>query len=1148
MKTKNIEKGVFQKNNIHLFLGMSLAVMLLFAGIGVTSATVTYSGGIIYISDGIETIGSINTALSDPSLLQQLSPKEWLLKVPIQVQSTGSLYINDTDCDWLKLLSNTGNDAYILNYGTLEISDTKITSWNTNTDAPVPKLNTRGDIRSDSGSTINIYNSNLSYLGYESPYNTGVVIKSANGSQVINSTFDHNYDGIAIWEADNFLIKDCKAHYNYRNGIMLVSDSAINATIDSCYVTGSDYWDGIHVEADNGIVLVVNCTVKDVNNDAIHVVSGSRYVTIENCTVIGYCHCGIDLHNSVTHCTVKNCIVHDCTGDNGIYMHNYGSDNNLVTGCTVYNSKTALKVSGSVNNTAKNCTFYNNTLGIEVRSGPHLFENCDFYNNRQDVSFYLGGSWEAGVWYPNTDNTFLRCTATDYQFYKTEHPHTIRDSQNDFTVNMVGSNTVIVEFTDGRTFKLDGDAGGHTSVTLTTVGTHTIEIEGVAATGNISGTVTDNNTGSGIEGATVTVEGPEKSAQTGSDGTYTINAMPVGTYTVTASATGYEDASKPNIVVNEGETTTVNFQLTKETIPPTITAHLPIGTDVFVGTPITVTFSEAMNKSSAEGAFSVSPSVTGSFSWDGDKMIFTPDSELDYLTTYTVNISTEAEDLAGNNLVEDYSWQFTTKEQDLTPPVISDVNATSISGSSAIITWETDEPASSLVKYGTSPGSYTQTKSNSSYVTSHSTTLAGLSSNTTYYFVVNSTDQSGNSNQSTEHNFTTKEEINLVAEWHFDENEGTSALDTSGNNNHGMIHGATWTTGKLGFALNFDGSNDYVEVPDSDSLDITEQVTFVAWIKPDSLPPWSAIVEKDNSFIFGTKNDELVWYLFHDYQTSSGLDLVTGVWQHVAITFDGSNLRFYKNGTSYTTTDWTHSISSSNNGVRIGTDRWNEFFDGILDEVYIYNRALSTEEIMAHYQARADTGTISGKVTNVTGVPIEGATVTANGYSNETNAMGGYIILNVPVGNYTVTASADGYEKASKNATVIANQTTVVNFTLNSVGESDIFPPTTTYNISPSPNEAGWNNVIPVVVMFSRSDNDGSGVSYTNLSSSGEITVEIEGLNHTIPKKGEGNLTIPLNATFGDSFNVTTSNEGITEIWYYSVDNNSNVEAAKNIM
>jgi len=94
-------------------------------------------------------------------------------------------------------------------------------------------------------------------------------------------------------------------------------------------------------------------------------------------------------------------------------------------------------------------------------------------------------------------------------------------------------------------------------------------------------------------------------------------------------------------------------------------------------------------------------------------------------------------------------------EPDTTPPVISDVASTSITSSSATITWDTDESSDSLVKYGTSPGEYTLSEYEPAMTTSHTVLLTGLSQNTTYYYVVNSTDGSGNSNESTERWFTT---------------------------------------------------------------------------------------------------------------------------------------------------------------------------------------------------------------------------------------------------------------------------------------------------------------------------------------------------------------------------------------------------------
>ncbi|RLE68752.1 MAG: hypothetical protein DRJ45_07535, partial [Thermoprotei archaeon] len=103
-----------------------------------------------------------------------------------------------------------------------------------------------------------------------------------------------------------------------------------------------------------------------------------------------------------------------------------------------------------------------------------------------------------------------------------------------------------------------------------------------------------------------------------------------------------------------------------------------------------------------------------------------------------------------------------TLTKDTTPPVISNITVSSITSHSAVISWKTNEPSTSLVKYGTSSGNYPHSQGDTSYTTIHSITLTGLSPNTTYYFVVNSTDKANNSAQSTEHSFKTKELSNIV--------------------------------------------------------------------------------------------------------------------------------------------------------------------------------------------------------------------------------------------------------------------------------------------------------------------------------------------------------------------------------------------------
>jgi len=111
-----------------------------------------------------------------------------------------------------------------------------------------------------------------------------------------------------------------------------------------------------------------------------------------------------------------------------------------------------------------------------------------------------------------------------------------------------------------------------------------------------------------------------------------------------------------------------------DTTPPTIISVSPSGgaTGVPVTTKISATFSEAMNTASVEAAFSITPSIAGTFIWVGNTMTFTPITNLAHSTTYTVTISATATDMAGNGLdgnkngiaegspADDYIWSFTT--------------------------------------------------------------------------------------------------------------------------------------------------------------------------------------------------------------------------------------------------------------------------------------------------------------------------------------------------------------------------------------------------------------------------------------------------------------------------------------------------------
>lgn len=199
----------------------------------------------------------------------------------------------------------------------------------------------------------------------------------------------------------------------------------------------------------------------------------------------------------------------------------------------------------------------------------------------------------------------------------------------------------------------------------------------------------------------------------------------------------------------------------------------------------------------------------------------------------------------------------------------------------------------------------------------------------------------------------------LVGCWHFDENSGTTTGDSSGNGNDGTINGATWTTGKCGSALSFNGVNNYVEVPDNNSLHISDGITIEAWIKPTDTAQWRTIISK----FVGSRKD--IYFFLYSGKLGVALDgpqssdwkpnvpISTGTWTHVSVTYDGSHLRLFKNGAEAASKGASGSLSlaTNTNPLYIGKNtKWGEYFKGSIDEVRIYERALSPEEIKAHYE------------------------------------------------------------------------------------------------------------------------------------------------------------------------------------------------------
>jgi hypothetical protein len=208
---------------------------------------------------------------------------------------------------------------------------------------------------------------------------------------------------------------------------------------------------------------------------------------------------------------------------------------------------------------------------------------------------------------------------------------------------------------------------------------------------------------------------------------------------------------------------------------------------------------------------------------------------------------------------------------------------------------------------------------------------------------------------------------NLIGAWGFDEVAGTTATDASGRGHSGTISGATRVTGgRYGGALSFDGVNDLVTVADTNALDLTNGMTLEAWIQPAAVgSAWRTVLlkEQPGNLIYalyaGDGAGRPASHIFTnaDRGISGTTATPVGTWAHLATTYDGANLRLFVNGTQVATRAQTGNIRTSTGALRIGGNNvWAEWFSGLIDEVRVYNRALTAAEIQADMAAPVSAG------------------------------------------------------------------------------------------------------------------------------------------------------------------------------------------------
>ncbi|MDO8668421.1 MAG: LamG-like jellyroll fold domain-containing protein [bacterium] len=205
---------------------------------------------------------------------------------------------------------------------------------------------------------------------------------------------------------------------------------------------------------------------------------------------------------------------------------------------------------------------------------------------------------------------------------------------------------------------------------------------------------------------------------------------------------------------------------------------------------------------------------------------------------------------------------------------------------------------------------------------------------------------------------------NLVAYLPFN----NDLLDKSGNNNNGTNNGTTFTSvseGKAEQALNLTGTQ-YVEVPDSASLDITNQITLEAWVYPTA---WDNNYE-NNILTKGGDSDWGVWNLHHTSTGGFRFELnghglfetipstALNTWYHIVGVYNGSEMKLYVNGVLSGSLTTSGSIATNNSPLRIGKQFWSganySYWNGRIDEVKIYNRALSATEVSEYFNTVND--------------------------------------------------------------------------------------------------------------------------------------------------------------------------------------------------
>jgi hypothetical protein len=204
----------------------------------------------------------------------------------------------------------------------------------------------------------------------------------------------------------------------------------------------------------------------------------------------------------------------------------------------------------------------------------------------------------------------------------------------------------------------------------------------------------------------------------------------------------------------------------------------------------------------------------------------------------------------------------------------------------------------------------------------------------------------------------------LVSHWRLGETSGTTAADSAGSNTgtytNGVTLGATGAiAGDTNKAATFDGTNDFVSVPDSASLRPATQISVEAWVKPNAgVPNYASVATKTTVNTWSDGYGMYAWAGGIDFWVNDDAnDVFTGAiptttWSHVVGTYNGSTVRIYLNGVLAQSFSYSAALAHLVTPLKIGdaSGTGNYHWPGGLDDVAVYNTALSAATIQNHFR------------------------------------------------------------------------------------------------------------------------------------------------------------------------------------------------------